>query len=141
MVDFGRNGARPTNQPLLDFLASEWMRAGWDMKWLHRLMVTSETYRRASNVGDATGNLAIDPENKLLWRMNWSRMESEVIRDSLLYLAGRLDTTFGGMEKEGAEALTSTRRSLYYSVYPKLVAMDHLETSLMALIHLIVIDV
>ncbi len=119
MVDFGRNGARPTNQPLLDFLASEWMRAGWDMKWLHRLMVTSETYRRVSHVGDATGNLAIDPENKLLWRMNWSRMESEVVRDSLLYVAGRLDTTFGGTEKEGAEALTSTRRSLYYSVYPE----------------------
>jgi hypothetical protein len=60
-----------------------------------------------------------DPENKLLWRTNSSRMESEVVRDSLLFIAGRLDLTMGGVEIENKEALTTTRRSLYYSVHPE----------------------
>jgi mono/diheme cytochrome c family protein len=117
--DFGRNGARPAHPDLLDWLAVELMESGWSMQHLHRRIVTSEAYRRVSSAGDATRELAADPENKLLWRMNAGRMESEVIRDSLLYTAGRLDLKMGGQELENNQALTTTRRSVYYSSYPE----------------------
>ncbi|MBC7815312.1 MAG: DUF1553 domain-containing protein, partial [Planctomycetaceae bacterium] len=139
MYDFGRNGARPTHPELLDWLAVELMESGWSMKHLHRLIVTSAAYRRVSSVGwdsiptssdavassntqkgrDGIPSYASDPENKLLWRMNLGRMESEVVRDSLLYTAGKLDPKFGGQELENSEALTTFRRSLYYSVFPE----------------------
>ena len=57
--------------------------------------------------------------NRLLWRMNAGRMEAEVVRDSLLYVAGKLDLTMGGQELENTDALTTYRRSLYYAVYPE----------------------
>jgi len=63
--------------------------------------------------------IASDRENKLLWRMNIGRMEAEVVRDSLLHTAGKLDLTMGGQPLENSEALTTFRRSLYYSVYPE----------------------
>jgi hypothetical protein len=117
--DFGRNGARPAHPELLDYLAVELMESGWSMKHVHRLIVTSAAYRRTSSVGAATHEAAADPENKLLWRMNAGRMEAEVVRDSLLYAAGRLDTKMGGQELENSEALTTNRRSLYYSTHPE----------------------
>jgi hypothetical protein len=119
VYDFGRNGASPTHPELLDWLAVELMESGWSMKHLHRLIVTSDAYRRVSSAGSASDNLAKDPENRLLWRMNVGRMESEVVRDSLLYCAGRLDLRSGGQELENGEALTTYRRSLYYSVFPE----------------------
>ena len=143
MNDFGRNGDKPTHPELLDWLAVEFMESDWDMKHLHRLIVTSAAYRRDSvsapdsftaqpkapapalSKNDKAGasgwavNREKDPENKLLWRMNSSRMESEVVRDSLLSIAGRLDLTLGGVEIENKDALTTTRRSLYYSVHPE----------------------
>ena len=63
--------------------------------------------------------LVTDPENNLLWRMNAGRMEAEIVRDSLLYVAGKLDLKLGGQELENSEALTTFRRSLYYSVFPE----------------------
>lgn len=119
MYDFGRNGARPTPPEVLDYLAVELMESGWSMKHLHRLIVTSQAYRRASSVGDAKHESSVDPENKLLWRMNAGRMESEVVRDSLLHAAGRLETKMGGQELENSEALKTFRRSLYYATYPE----------------------
>ncbi len=117
MNDFGRNGDTPTHPELLDWLAVEFMESSWDMKHLHRLIVTSAAYRRDSV--SARDSVSDDPENKLLWRMNSSRMEAEVVRDSLLSIAGRLDLTMGGVEIENKDALTTTRRSLYYSVHPE----------------------
>ena len=119
VYDFGRNGTQPTHPELLDWLAVEFIESGWDMKHLHRLIVTSEAYRRVSSVGDAVEPMAADPENRLLWRMNSWRMESEVVRDSLLDVAGRLDLTHGGIELENKDALTTNRRTLYYSSYPE----------------------
>lgn len=119
MYDFGRNGALPTHPEVIDWLAVELMEHGWSMKHLHRLLVTSDAYRRVSSVGDASRNAQLDPENKLLWRMNAGRMESEVVRDSLLYCAGRLDLTRGGVELENNQSLTTFRRSLYYTVHPE----------------------
>lgn len=119
MYDFGRNGAHPTHPQLLDWLAVEFTDSGWDMKRLHRLIVTSEAYQRLSSVGDAQQSAAADPENRLLWRYNSWRMESEVVRDSLLYVGGRLDLTRGGIELENKDALTTNRRTLYYSCHPE----------------------
>src|SRR5262249_26768807 len=81
VYDFGRNGSPPTHPELLDWLASELMESGWSMKRVHRLIVTSAAYRRLSSAGGASQNLAADPENKFLWRMNAGRMEAEVVRD------------------------------------------------------------
>jgi hypothetical protein len=118
--DFGRNGDSPTHPVLLDWLAIELIESGWSMKHLHRLIVSSAAYRRTSAASGATNWLAVDPENKFLWRMNTGRMEAEVIRDSLLYLAGQLDQKIGGQPIENSESLTTYRRSLYYSFYPEL---------------------
>ena len=119
VFDFGRNGARPTHPELLDWLAVELMESGWSLKRLHRLLVTSAAYRRVSSAGGSAA-VAMDPENQWLWRMNTGRMEAEVVRDSLLYLSGRLDPKRGGQELENSEALTSTRRTLYYSCHPEI---------------------
>jgi hypothetical protein len=119
VFDFGRNGAQPTHPELLDWLAVEFMESGWSLKKLHRLIVTSAAYRRVSSAGGSAA-AAVDPENKWLWRMNTGRMEAEVVRDSLLHLSGRLDPKRGGQELENSEALTSTRRTLYYSCQPEI---------------------
>lgn len=119
MYDFGRNGDRSTHPELLDWLALEFMDSGWNMKHLHRLIVTSAAYRRDSSNQRAARSTAVDPDNRLLWRMNTKQMESEVVRDSLLYVAGRLDLTLGGVEIENKEALTTNRRTIYYSSYPE----------------------
>jgi hypothetical protein len=117
VTDFGRSGALPTHPELLDWLAVEFMENDWSMKHVHRLIVTSAAYRRASSVG--TESIQSDRENRLLWRMNIGRMEAEVVRDSVLSTAGKLDFTMGGRPLENTEALTTFRRSLYYSVYPE----------------------
>ncbi len=125
--DFGRNGADPSHPQLLDWLAVEFVENGWSMKHLHRLIVTSATYRLASS-GEAGSEAAtaaiahneeIDPDNVYLWRAHVRRMEAEVVRDSLLAVAGKLDLTIGGQELENGEALTTFRRSLYYSCHPE----------------------
>jgi mono/diheme cytochrome c family protein len=124
VTNFGLSGAKPTHPQLLDWLAVELIENGWSMKHVHRLIVTSAAYRRTTRTHDKAADnasLAIekDPENKLLWRMNSGRMEAEVVRDCLLYVAGKLDMTMGGQELENSDALTTFRRSLYYSVYPE----------------------
>src|SRR5262249_40602234 len=86
-VDFGRNGKRPSHPDLLDWLAVDFMDNGWQLKRLHRLIVTSNAYRMRSSVGPDNPNLAGDPDNRFLWRFNAGRMEAEVVRDSVLHLA------------------------------------------------------
>jgi mono/diheme cytochrome c family protein len=92
--DFGHNGKRPTHPELLDWLACEFVRGGWSLKKLHRLIITSDAWRRASSP-DATA-LSRDPDNKLLWRMNRRRLEGEAIRDTLLSVSGALNPAMGG---------------------------------------------
>ncbi|MBX9628003.1 MAG: PSD1 and planctomycete cytochrome C domain-containing protein [Gemmataceae bacterium] len=108
--DFGVKGARPTSQPLLDWLAVEFRERGWSTKHLHRLIVTSDAYRRASE--PHAGNAAKDPDNRHLWRWRPRRLEGEAVRDSLLAVAGKLDATAGGPSADVAKA-PSFRRSLY----------------------------
>jgi hypothetical protein len=112
VFEFGRHGRPPSHPALLDWLATEFMREGWSLKKMHRLMVTSTAYRMDS-MPDAAG-LAADPENKWLWRMNPHRMEAECVRDSVLYLSGDLDLTRGGPDIDHAQGLTLPRRSLYF---------------------------
>jgi len=114
VFDFGLNGQPPTHPQLLDWLATELIENGWQMKPLHRLMVTSQAYQRKSNVEDAEQNLAIDPDNKYLWRMNARRMEAEAVRDAMLFVCGSLDMTTGGPEIEHTDGQKILRRSIYF---------------------------
>jgi hypothetical protein len=90
------------------------MEHGWSLKHLHRLIVTSSTYRLSSNAADAEANLAADRDNAYLWRMNPRRMEAETVRDAVLYLAGALDQTMGGPDLDQNQGFQVPRRSLYF---------------------------
>ena len=92
--DFGRMGSPPSHPELLDWLASTFLEDGGSLKRLHRLIVTSATYRQSSR-HDPKG-ASIDAENRLLWRMNRTRLDAESIRDAVLMVSGRLDVTMGG---------------------------------------------
>ena len=93
--DFGLAGAAPTHPELLDWLASEFVREGWSLKKLHRLIVTSAVYRQTSST--PPGNAArVDAENRLLWRQNLRRLTAEQLRDSLLAVSGALPERPGG---------------------------------------------
>ncbi|HTL29347.1 MAG TPA: DUF1553 domain-containing protein, partial [Tepidisphaeraceae bacterium] len=94
--DFGRMGQLPSHPELLDWLAV-WFRdeAHGSLKALHRLIVTSATYRQQSNI-ENRGAAQIDGDNHLLWRMNRRKLEAEAIRDSVLAVSGQLDLTMGG---------------------------------------------
>ena len=113
-ADLGRNGARPSHPELLDWLAGEFMARGWSMKAMHRLILTSSTYRMASTPDDS--NLAMDPDNRFLWRMPSLRMEAEIVRDNLLHVSGTLDRGFGGPEIDHNLGLVSNRRSVYLRI-------------------------
>lgn len=92
--DFGNQGDIPTHPELLDWLAGEFSKRGWSLKEMHRLMVSSATYRQSSqwNVNSAT----IDPENRLLWHMNRRRLQGETLRDAMLAASGQLNLKMGG---------------------------------------------
>lgn len=92
--DFGRMGQLPTHPELLDWLAVQLRDNGGSLKALHRLIVTSATYRQASNSNPAGAK--IDADNHLLWRQNRRKLEAEAVRDSILFAAGKLDLTMGG---------------------------------------------
>jgi hypothetical protein len=115
--DFGGNGRAATHPALLDWLASELMSNGWHMKPIHRLIVTSATYRQASTANEK--DLASDPDDVYLWRMPSKRMEAEIVRDNVLWAAGDLDVTLGGPEIDQALGLTNHRRSLYFRSAPE----------------------
>ena len=90
--DFGRNGAQPTHPELLDWLATEFVTPSegrkWSLKRMHELMVLSNAYRQAST--NETRQATIDPENKLVWRMNRRRLDAEALRDAVLTVTGKL---------------------------------------------------
>jgi hypothetical protein len=112
VFDFGKNGQPPTYPALLDWLASRFIEDGWSCKKLHKLIVMSNTYRMDSTPDSSA--LAHDPENRYYWRRLPQRMEAEAVRDTLLHLSGRLESTRGGPELDHEKGLTTFRRSLYY---------------------------
>ncbi|ACK52040.1 protein of unknown function DUF1549 [Methylocella silvestris BL2] len=95
LSDFGKAGEKPTNPELLDFLANNFVNAqGWSVKKLHRQILLSSVYRQSSAYREDAH--AVDPDNKLLAVFPRKRLEAEVIRDSILVAAGKLDETVGG---------------------------------------------
>ena len=92
--DFGRNGTKPSHPELLDWLAIEFIRGGWSIKKLHRLILNSATYQQSSRyLGNAA---AIDDQSRLLWRFPPRRLEAEAIRDGMLAVSGTLNLKMGG---------------------------------------------
>src|SRR5439155_19543157 len=87
--DFGHTGAPPSHPELLDWLSGEFIRQGWSMKSMHRLMMTSAAYRQASRI--TPHHEKIDPENILLSHMQLRRMDAETLYDTILLVSGRLD--------------------------------------------------
>jgi len=92
--DFGVLGSRPSNQKLLDWLATEFVARGWSVKAIDRMIVLSSVYRQSASADAA--NVRIDPDNKLHGRMNRRRLEAEAIRDCVLAAAGTLHPPLGG---------------------------------------------
>ena len=92
--DFGRTGARPSHPALLDWLAGEFIRSGWSIKSLHRLILMSAAFRQSSRIDRAAQ--ARDADDRLLWRFPAHRLEAETIRDSMLAVSGRLNLSMGG---------------------------------------------
>ncbi len=96
--DFGNLAGRPAQQELLDWLASEFVRTGFSMKAMHRLIVTSQAYQRASSMDTASAysNQKADPTDRYLWHFPLRRLEAEPMWDSIFEAAGTLDLTVGG---------------------------------------------
>ncbi|MBX3421011.1 MAG: PSD1 domain-containing protein [Pirellulaceae bacterium] len=112
VFDFGLRTQPPAQLELLDYLSAQFMQSGWSVKSLHRLLVTSQLYALGDEhySRDSAAQTA-DSSNIYWWRGNVRRMEAQVVRDNLLYLAGQLDTSLGGPPQPlGPD---SRRRSLY----------------------------
>jgi hypothetical protein len=93
--NFGLGGTPPTHPELLDWLAGEFVRGGWSVKHLHRVILLSGAYRQSSRQ-DSPAAQAADPSNRLLWRMNLRTMDAEVVRDAILSASGSLNPKRGG---------------------------------------------
>jgi hypothetical protein len=119
--NFGKAGAMPTHPDLLDWLAVEFVRQGWSVKALHRMMMTSSAYRQSSSV--TSKHEESDPDNALLSRMPLRRMDAEALNDSLLLVAGRLDETRFGIpapvqvRPDGLVTPISTAKGWRRSIY------------------------
>jgi hypothetical protein len=112
--DFGTQGSAPSHPKLLDWLASEFVRRGWNMKAMHRLIVTSATYRQSSRFREELSDR--DPQNRLLARQSRIRLEAEVIRDACLAASGLLCGKIGGPsvhppQPEGIYVLTQVKKA------------------------------
>ncbi|SIO45026.1 Concanavalin A-like lectin/glucanases superfamily protein [Singulisphaera sp. GP187] len=107
--DFGRLGEAPTHPELLDWLTTRFVREGWSLKRLHRMILTSATYRELFIHPKAEFCRLKDPENRLYWRGNTRRLDAEQIRDAALAVTGELDLTAGGPCVDSSEP----RRSIY----------------------------
>ncbi|MBL8239023.1 MAG: DUF1553 domain-containing protein [Bryobacterales bacterium] len=94
--DFGKMGMRPTHPELLDWLANQFVAGGWKLKLMHKLLLTSSTWKQAYDSPQFEAAAAKDPENKLLWHSSRRRLEAEEMRDTMLAVAGRLNLKMGG---------------------------------------------
>ena len=119
--NFGMNGERPSHPELLDWLTTKFIEEGWSIKTMHKRILLSQTYRMSGSFDQQAA--MIDPENRLLWRFPRRRLDAESVRDSLLSVAGNLDSTVGGtiwypqnFEYARNVDFNSTRRSLYLPV-------------------------
>jgi hypothetical protein len=144
--DFGKMGGIPSHPELLDWLAISFRDSGGSIKQLHRMILLSNVYQQQVQLNPTA--TAVDADNRLLWRMNRSRLDAETIRDTVLHLTGRLDQQFGGAPvkhfqmKPGihvtpeadylqfdVDSIESRRRSIYRFIFrtkpdPMLAALD-----------------
>ena len=119
--DFGNMAEKPTHPELLDWLSMRFMDDGWSLKKLHKRILMSATYRQSANPQvnalvaqkGAVDPLKVDAANKYLWHANLRRLDFESIRDSMLMLTGKMDTTLGGRPVNITEDPISYRRSIY----------------------------
>jgi hypothetical protein len=111
--DFGSQGTRPSHPQLLDDLTARFIAHDWSLKWLHREILLSATYRQASTPDERQS--ASDPENRWLWRMNRRRLEVEAWRDAMLAVTGTLRRIHGGPSQELSD-LNNHRRTIYGTV-------------------------
>lgn len=109
--DFGTQGARPSHPELLDWLSDWFLRDGQSLKRLHRMIMLSRVYRLGS--ADQPRAFAVDPDNRLLWRMNRQRLDYESLRDSLLSVSGKLDRAIGGRGFDVTTEPNNPRRAIY----------------------------
>lgn len=120
--NLGQSGAKPSHPELLDYLATEFIRSGWSIKAMHRLIMNSAVYRQDSDVRESA--FAADPDNVWLWRFPLHRLDAEAVRDSMLSAAGELDERMQGpyvpttRTAEGSVVVEETkpdarRRSVY----------------------------
>ncbi|MFN3484699.1 MAG: PSD1 and planctomycete cytochrome C domain-containing protein [Planctomycetota bacterium] len=109
--DFGLRSDPPTHPELLDWLARRFVEGSWSTKNLHRLIVLSNAYRQSS--ADNPEARRVDPENRLLWRMNRRRLDFEAMRDACLAAGGRLDRRMGGRPVDLVRPPSSRRRAVY----------------------------
>jgi mono/diheme cytochrome c family protein len=110
--DFGNLGDKPSHPELLDWLADRFVKDGWSFKKLHRMILTSQTYRQSATAPASEAGLKLDPENRLLWRMTTRRLAAEQIRDAILSVTGQLDLKAGGPSEDAK----GPRRSIYTKV-------------------------
>ena len=110
--EFGKMGEQPTHPQLLDWLASQFVENGYSIKQMHRLIMTSSTYRQTSRVAPTHTAKMTDPFNRFLWRFHHRRLDAEQVRDALLAVSGDLSDRAGG----ASSTTTSTRRSVYTKV-------------------------
>ncbi len=94
--NFGALGDRPSHPELLDWLASYFVKSGWSTKSLHRLILSSNSYRMMSSHPNSEHNMSLDPENRWLWKFQLQRLEAEQVRDSILAVSDRLDSSLRG---------------------------------------------
>jgi hypothetical protein len=109
--DFGLRAEPPTEPELLDYLAACFIEDGWSIKKLHRRILLSSTYQQSSQ--ENPRSMALDPENKWLWRMNRQRLDFEATRDTLLAVAGNLDPKMGGHAVDITADPSPPRRTVY----------------------------
>lgn len=107
--DFGHMGETPSHPELLDWLTSHFVKNGWSIKKLHRLIMNSSTYRLSAFHPDSKKAELKDPQNRLHWRADIRRLNAEDIRDSALFISGELNTKLGGPSVKGDQP----RRSIY----------------------------
>ncbi len=113
--DFGKLGEPPSHPELLDWLSGWFVKEGWDFRKLHRLILTSDAYKRSCRHPDPSAGLLKDPLNRLVWRAVPRRLEAEQIRDAMLVVSGELKLSGNAVGGPGGTA-TDARRSIYTRV-------------------------
>jgi hypothetical protein len=114
--DFGSRGAMPTHPELLDYLATQFIKSGWSLKAMHRMIMLSHAYQLSVNSDPRSAE--IDANNDLLWRFNRRRLSAEEIRDAMLAVSGSLDRTMGEAHPFQPESeWRYTQHNQFFAVY------------------------